>query len=241
MIGPILFVIFISDMPNAVKECFCKLFADDCKLFGAVGDGENRVQTDLSNLEEWSKIWQLPFNAKKCKAMHFGHHNPRKTYSLNNQNLESITSEKDLGVMVDDKLRFHIHAASASKKANQILGVIKKTYVTRDANTISTLYKSMVRPHLEYGNAIWGPCYIGDLKLVEGVQRRATKLVPHLYEKPYEERLKELKLPCMEYRRRRGDMIQYYKIMNGLVRLEVSDLFTPSTSVNTRGHHQKDF
>ena len=72
----------------------------------------------------------------------------------------------------------------------------------------------MVRPHLEYGNAIWGPCYIGDLKLVEGVQRRATKLVPHLYEKPYEEkRLKELmKLPSMEYRRKRGDIIQCYKL-----------------------------
>ena len=153
---------FLIDMPNAVKECFCKLFADDFKIFGAVGDGENRVQSDFPNLEEWSRIWQLPFNAKKCKAMHFGHHNSRRTYSLSNQNLEPITS--DLGVMVDDKLRFHIHAASASKKANQILGVIKKTYVTRDADKISTLYKSMVRPHLEYGNAISGPCYIGDLK-----------------------------------------------------------------------------
>ena len=53
------------------------------------------------------------------------------------------------------------------------------------------------------------------------------------------ERLKELKLPSMEYRSKQGDMIQCYNIMNGLVRLEVSDLFTPSTSVKTRGHHQK--
>ena len=239
VIGPILFVIFINDMPDAVKQCFCKLFADDCKLFGKVMEDDNRVQADLSNLEEWSRIWQLPFNAKKCKAMHFGHSNPRRSYSLNNQKLESISSEKDLGVMVDDKLKFHVHAAYATKKANQMLGVIKKTYVTRDANTISTLYKSMVRPHMEYGNAIWGPCYIGDLKLVEGVQRRATKLIPHLYEKPYEERLRELKLPSMEYRRKRGDMIQCYKIMNGLVRLDVKDLFTPTTTVHTRGHHQK--
>ena len=141
--------------------------------------------------------------------------------------------------MIDDKLRFHVHAASATKKANQMLGVIKRTYVTRDANTISTLYKSMVRPHLEYGNAIWGPCYIGDLKLVEGVQRRATKLIPNLYDKPYQERLRELRLPSMEYRRKRGDMIQCYKIMNGLVRLDLNDLFTPITTVNTRGHHQR--
>ena len=89
--------------------------------------------------------WQLPFNAKNAN---FGHHNPRKTYSLNNQNLESITSEKDLRGMLDDKLRFHIHAVSATKKANQILGVKKD--VIRDVKTISTLYKSMVRPHLEY-------------------------------------------------------------------------------------------
>ena len=93
----------------------------------------------------------------------------------------------------------------------------------------------MVRPHLEYGNAIWGPTYMGDLKLVEGVQRRATKLIPHLYNVPYEDRLKELNLPSMEYRRKRGDMIQCFKIMNGLVRMEVNDLFTPipSTHVDT--------
>ena len=240
VIGPILFVIFINDMPDVVKRCLCKLFADDCKLFGRVQDAnDDCVQNDLSNLEEWSRIWQLPFNAKKCKSMHFGYNNPRRTYTLNNQVLESITSEKDLGVMVDDSLKFHIHAAYATKKANQMLGVIKKTYVTRDANTISTLYKSMVRPHLEYGNAIWGPCYIGDLKLVEGVQRRATKLIPHLYEKPYEERLQELKLPSMEYRRKRGDMIQCFKIINGLVRLNAGDLFIPLGTTNTRGHHQK--
>ena len=142
--------------------------------------------------------------------------------------------------MVDDKLKFHVHAASASKKANQMLGVIKKSYVTRDADAITTLYKSMVRPHLEYGNAIWGPCYVGDLKLVEGVQRRATKLIPHLYDTPYEDRLRELMLPSMTYRRKRGDMIQLFKIMNGLVRLDATELFTPVSMVNnTRGHQQR--
>ena len=97
----------------------------------------------------------------------------------------------------------------------------------------------MVRPHLEYGNAIWGPCYVGDLRLVEGVQRRATKLIPRLHNLPYEERLSELKLPSMEYRRKRGDMIQCFKIMNGLVRLDVEKIFTPIPSAGTRGHHQR--
>ena len=97
----------------------------------------------------------------------------------------------------------------------------------------------MVRLHLEYGNAIWGPCYLGDLRLFEGVQRRATKLIPRLHDLPYEERLRELKLPSMEYRRKRGDMIQCFKIVNGLVRLDVTKIFTPIPTSSTRGHHQR--
>ena len=81
--------------------------------------------------------------------MHFGNKNPRHTYVLNGIELEQITTEKDLGVMVDDKLNFHVHAATGTKKANQILGIIKRTYKTRDANTMATLYKAMVRHHLE--------------------------------------------------------------------------------------------
>ena len=85
----------------------------------------------------------------------------------------------------------------------------------------------------------WGPCYLGDLRLVEGVQRHATKLIPRLHELPYEERLKELKLPSMEYRRKRGDMIQCFKIMNGIVRLDVTKIFNRIPTSNTRGHQQR--
>ena len=80
---------------------------------------------------------------------------------------------------------------------------------------------------------------MGDLKLVEGVQRRTTKLIPELYNLPYEDRLRELKLPSMEYRRRRGDMIQCFKIMNGLVRLKTTELFTTIPAGTTRGHNQR--
>ena len=219
VIGPILFVIFINDMPSEVKHNFCKLFADDCKLYGNVKlDEENSMQLDLTNLVDWSKRWQQPFNAKKCKAMHLGSNNPKLAYQMNGHTLECISSEKDLGVLIDDTLKFHLQTAAATKKANQVLGVIKRSYQTRDTLTMSTLYKSMVRPHLEYGNVIWGPFYAGDKKAVESVQRRATKLIPELREKTYEERLRALDLPSLEYRRKRGDMIQCYKICNGIVR-----------------------
>ena len=99
----------------------------------------------------------------------------------------------------------------------------------------------MFRPHLEYGNTIWGPFYQGDKKLVEAVQRRATKLIPGLKEKTYEERLKLLKLPSLVYRRKRGDMIWMFKVMNGLVRVDTTKLFIPARLMHTRGHPQRVF
>ena len=87
----------------------------------------------------------------------------------------------------------------------------------------------------------YGPFLLGDIRKVEAVQRRATKLIPHLKDKPYEDRLKALELPSLVYRRVRGDMILMFKVMNGLVRLDRNLLFTPKTLHNTRGHPQKVF
>ena len=101
VLGLILFVVFINDMPEEVKYSTCKLFADDCKLYGIVNStDQNKLQQDLINLERWSELWQLPFNSSKCKVMHFGHQNP---YYLNDQTLDETDREKDLGVIIDDK------------------------------------------------------------------------------------------------------------------------------------------
>ena len=104
-------------MPDEVKYNLCKLFADDCKLYGAVNDdGDNTMQIDLNTLESWSHKWKLPFNAAKCKVMHFGYSNPKRAYEMNNMILETSDHEKDLGVIIDDSLKFHVHTAAAIKK-----------------------------------------------------------------------------------------------------------------------------
>ena len=240
VIGPLLFVIFINDMPDVVKHTICKLFADDCKLYAAVdGDGALKLQSDLKNLEIWSEQWQLPFNTSKCKSLHLGFNNQHERYYLNSESLKATQSEKDLGITMDDRLKFHTHASAATKKANQVLGLVKKSFTTRDRTTIIALYKALVRPILEYGNVIWGPFYQGDIKMVESVQRRATKLIPDLSHLPYEERLQQLRIPSLTYRRIRGDMIWVYKILNGLVRIDSKQIFTPATIQHTRGHALK--
>lgn len=128
MLGPLLFVLFINDLPNEVKLNICKLFADDLKLYGVV-NAELGLQSDLTNMENWSKQWQLPFNETNCKVMHFGYGNQHKTYLLNGHTLQTTDNEKDLGVIVDNKLKFHTHTAAAYKKANQMLGLVKKRLI----------------------------------------------------------------------------------------------------------------
>ena len=95
----------------------------------------------------------------------------------------------------------------------------------------------MVRPHLEYGNIIWGPHFIGDIRAAERVQKRATKLIPILRNLPYRERLKKLNLSSLEHRRKQGD-ITCYKIMNGKVNIGLNSFFLLNKR-NTRVHNLK--
>ena len=123
------------------------MFADNCKLYGQAAKNVhlNKLQLDLCKLEKSYKKWQLPFSAEKCKVAHFGKNNPDHYYLLNDHVPEKSEQEKDLGVIIDSSLKFHSHTAGAVKKANQVLGLIRKSYNTRDPYTIKTLYKAMVR------------------------------------------------------------------------------------------------
>ena len=239
VLGPILFVIFINDMPDVV-DSMCQLFADDAKLYRSVNSPEDNIklQDDLDRISEWSTRWQLPFNIGKCKSLHIGRKNKRHCYEMEGKKLEQVTEEKDLGVLIDDELKFHKQTAAATKKANGVLGLLKKSFTLLDKMTLPLLYKSLVRPHLEYGNVVWGPHYAEDIKSIEKIQRRATKLVPELKHLTYEERLRELQLPSLKHRRRRGDMIYAYKLITGQMNINKED-FLEISQLTTRGHHFK--
>ena len=120
-----------------------------------------------------------------------------------------------------------------------MLGLVRKTFTCLDEITVPRLYTAMVRPHLEYGNVIWSPRYKADCLEIEKIQRRATKLVPTHRSLPYEKRIRSLKLPSLLHRRRRGDMIQVYKIVSGIDRIEPSLFFHQPEHSGTRGHSEK--
>ena len=240
VLGPILFLIYINDMPFQVQN-ICKLFADDAKLFCPITKEPSTLQSDIESIYAWSKKWQLPFNVGKCKILHIGKNNPKYNYYMNGRILEKVDIQNDLGVLMDSELEFHHQTSSAIKKANQILGLIKKTFAAKTEENVTLLYKTFVRPILEYGNVIWGPLYKGDHKLVEAVQRRATKLIPGISTFTYEARLRRLNLPLLHHKRRRGDMITVFKIMSGRLNIQKNRFFEMQLNTNTRGHSLKIF
>ena len=149
--------------------------------------------------------------------------------------LLSTELEKDLGVNMDPSLKFSKHTEIKVNKANRILGLIRRSYEFLDGESLKRLYMALVRPHLDYCNSVCFPRLIKDKKLLEGVQRRATKLIPDLSNLPYEERLTKLDMPSLQYRRLRGDMIEVYKIVHGFYGVSV-DVLPRETATLTRGH-----
>jgi len=129
---------------------------------------------------------------------------------VNDVQLECVSEEKDLNVIISKDLKWQKQCSEAVKKANRMLGMIKRNFIDRSQETIILLYKSLVRLHLEYCCQIWSPYYKKDIKLIEGVQRRATKLVTGIQELNYNDGLKRLGLRRLEGRRMRSDLIETF-------------------------------
>jgi hypothetical protein len=120
------------------------------------------------------------------------------------------------------------------------MGLIRRIYAHLDEQSFKYLFQALVRPHIEYAEAVWSPFKVGDIVKIENVQRRATKQVPTLKNMEYNERLKTLKMPTLKYRRMRGDMIEVFKIINGIYDpLTTVDMFELNTTSNTKGHSKK--
>jgi ribonucleases P/MRP protein subunit RPP40 len=166
------------------------------------------------------KKWLLSLNIGKCKVLTLGTEVGLFGYEMetgsNRVRLENSSLERDLGVQVDSKLTFEEHIWGKVKTANKIVGLIRRNFGEAGASSLLTIYKAMVRPHLEYAQAVWSPYKVKLVEALEKVQKRATKLIPGLNKLDYEERLRRLKLPTLVYRRWRGDMITTFRIMNGL-------------------------
>ena len=181
VLGHLLFLIFINDLDEDINSNILK-FADDTKIFKEVRCSTDcsQLQADLDKLVLWAQKWQMVFNVDKCKVMHVGNWEDRRTYYMEERELSVVSCEKDLGVWISADMKCSKQSMYACNKAMKVLGMIKRTIRFKDMRVMLSLYKSLVRPHVEYCISAWNPHYKKDKELIEKVQRRFTKMINNM-------------------------------------------------------------
>ena len=176
VLGPLLFIIFINDLPAKIKN-LSKLYADDNKILSIVNNqvDHQSLQTDINSSSEWCDQNYVKLNGDKCKILHYGNKNTGyKYYIVTNGIMKELlvsNSEKDVGIIFNSNLQFTQHICKIVAKASRMLGLLINTFSHMDLVTYRTLYCAFVRPLLEFAEQIWSPYQQKDIDKLERVQR----------------------------------------------------------------------
>ena len=235
--GPILFNIFINDINMVVKHCQIYLFADDVKAAGELDGSKSTdlIQEDLLAIERWSITNKLPISLPKCLCLHYGRNNSKRKYTIDGQFVTSVMSCMDLGILRSASFSYTGHVQSIALKVSRIIGMCMKLFSSRGKDFLVNIYKSYIRPKLEYASTVWSPTDKASNILLENVQRRFTKRIKCLSTLNYEHRLSSLGLSSLSARRQYNDVMLLYKCLHKFSNIQLTDLKISVCKLSSRG------
>jgi hypothetical protein len=241
VLGPILFVIFVNDLPLvcANSNSSLYLYADDGKCFAVIKTLQDceYLQSTLDAISSWSEQWQLPLSLEKCNVVSFHTSCTPITYnySLSGHILDRQAAVKDLGILFTSNLNFSKHISNLCNAARSRAAIIFRCFRSRDCHLLYKAFVTYVRPILEYCSSVWSPYCLKDTRKIEAVQKTFTKRLNGLRDLSYGQRLLALSADTLECRRIKSDLKMYYSIIHNLVDIPSSSLFSFKVS-NTRGN-----
>jgi hypothetical protein len=236
VLGPLLFLIFINDITFVTQFCKIRLFADDTCLFIEVDNPDQAatdLNTDLQNINAWSKQWKITFSPPKTEDLIISNKRNRvhPPLFLNDQQIELVTFHKHLGVTFTKDLTWKKHIQDIAKKANKRLGILRPLRRKIDRKSLETLYKSFVRPIMEYGDVIW---HIPDIRnhtlsILDKIHYNAARIITGAPSRTRSVDLfKEVGWESLGERRTQHRATLMYNIMNGRAPSYLLDL-VPNT------------
>ena len=223
VLGPLLFLIHISDINNEVRNSHVTSFADDTRILKTIKDPNDRImlQNDLEIIYEWSRKNKMEFNDSKFEMINYFQRCDEQlisSYSApDGSNICQKNELKDLGILLNNDATFTGNISAKVASSKRVAAWILRTFVSRDKLTMLTLLKSLVIPQIEYCCQLWNPYRICDIQNIECIQKSFTKKISGMNNLNYWQRLKALNLYSLERRRERYIIIYVWKIINELV------------------------
>ena len=226
ILGPLLFLLYINDLPNCLSDSQPRMYADDTRLIYADNDIcsiEASLNQDLSNINRWLIANKLTLNMTKTEFMLIGSRQKLNNLAvlpaleINGTKLNRINFTKSLGVLIDENLTWSNHIPAISKKIASGIGSIKRISHCVPPATLQNIYHGLVLSHFDYCSVVWGNCAKTLSDKLQKLQNRAVRVLTHSsYDTDANQLLTELGWDNLETRRQKLKAEMVYKSLNGL-------------------------
>ena len=246
VLGPLLFTIYVNDLPHSLNFTKSIQFADDTSVYisgNRISDLYMQMNSDLETLSDWFNANKLSLNVSKSHYMLFKHSrnitNVTTPLRMSNKEIERTSSFKLLGIYIDDKLSWADHIKACKTKLSSALYAINKVKHLLPISSLKLIYYTLVYPHLNYGIILWGAAaktHIGQLfisqkKIIRAISKKSYYEHTH----PLFEQLRLYKLADIYHIESAKFMYKYY---NSQLPASLSALFTDTKNVHSHSTRQ---
>ena len=241
ILGPLLFLLYINDLPDCLRQVSPRLFADDTNLTVAgetIEEVELAMNNDLLRIKEWLLANKLSLNVAKTEFLLIGSHHKlnnldsKPSVNIGHDSIKQVQHSTVLGVEIDEYLSWKKHIENVVKKVTSGIGAMRRIRDFVDRETLSSIYNALIRPHFDYCGEVWDTLGVGHPSRLQKLQKRAARIIMNLrYNTPGIEAINALGWEPLETRRAKSKVKQMYKVLNDLAPSSLATLFVRKRNI----------